>query len=80
MVILLQSAFVPDHIEVTATAPGLTPATVKVQTTPPGPDFNIPPDLTAKQPTIQPIHYPANQSIARRATSKPRPETSAIRH
>ena len=51
MITLAQSAVVPGEMTISATAPGLRAATVKVTTTPAGPDVDMPNRVPATQPT-----------------------------
>ncbi|HWX19905.1 MAG TPA: glycoside hydrolase family 2 TIM barrel-domain containing protein [Candidatus Binatia bacterium] len=51
MIILAQSGFVPDDLTITATSPGLRPASVKLKTMPVPSGVDMPKDLPAKQPT-----------------------------
>ncbi len=57
MIILAQSAFVPGKITIKASAPGLTPASVVVETKPVGPDVDMPKNL--------PVH-PSQQTLPQR--------------
>ncbi len=51
MIILAQSAFVPGKITIKAAAPGLSPASVTVETEPVGPDVDMPKNLPSSHPT-----------------------------
>ena len=66
MIILAQSGYVPGELTVTATSEGLAPARVKVRMAPVPPDYDIPPDLTVKQPTIRTlVPEPRRQNASR---------------
>jgi hypothetical protein len=55
MIILAQSTFVPGDMTITATAHGLLPASVKVQTQPVPPGLGLPKNLPARQPSPGPV-------------------------
>ena len=51
MIILAQSGYVPGELTITASSQGLAPSQVKVKMSRVPGNYDIPPDLTAKQPT-----------------------------
>jgi hypothetical protein len=55
MIILAHSAFLPGEMTITATAHGLRPASVKLQTQPVPPGLGQPKDLPAKQASPRPV-------------------------
>ncbi|HEY5915490.1 MAG TPA: glycoside hydrolase family 2 TIM barrel-domain containing protein [Verrucomicrobiae bacterium] len=55
MIILAQSGFIPGKIAIKASAPGLTPASVMVETKPVGPDIDMPKVLPSAHPAQNPI-------------------------